>query len=87
MSGAIAERWFFERLVNMTYSPKNKVGFCNQQPQQPQVIIITLTSSSWSLITGSLFVAPERWSNSAAEVLHQEVPRSLLLHQGHEKKG
>ena len=26
VSGAIAERWFFERLVNMTYSPKNKVG-------------------------------------------------------------
>ena len=25
VSGAIAERWFFERLVNMTYSPKNKV--------------------------------------------------------------
>ena len=27
MSGAIAERWFFERLVNMTYSPKNKVQY------------------------------------------------------------
>ena len=27
VSGAIAERWFFERLVNMTYSPKNKVGY------------------------------------------------------------
>ena len=26
VSGAIAERWFFERLVNMTYSPKNKVN-------------------------------------------------------------
>lgn len=25
VSGSIAERWFFERLVNMTYSPKNKV--------------------------------------------------------------
>merc|ERR1719489_284871 len=25
VSGAIAERWFFERLVNMTYSPKNRV--------------------------------------------------------------
>ena len=27
VSGAIAERWFFERLVNMTYSPKNKVKY------------------------------------------------------------
>jgi hypothetical protein len=25
VNGTIAERWFFERLVNMTYSPKNKV--------------------------------------------------------------
>lgn len=25
VNGAIAERWFFERLVNMTFSPKNKV--------------------------------------------------------------
>ncbi|KAF4522379.1 hypothetical protein B566_EDAN012961 [Ephemera danica] len=25
VSGAIVERWWFERLVNMTYSPKNKV--------------------------------------------------------------
>jgi hypothetical protein len=26
VNGTIAERWFFERLVNMTYSPKNKVS-------------------------------------------------------------
>ena len=26
VGGNIAERWFYERLVNMTYSPKNKVG-------------------------------------------------------------
>ena len=25
VNGTISERWFFERLVNMTYSPKNKV--------------------------------------------------------------
>ena len=25
MGGNIQERWFYERLVNMTYSPKNKV--------------------------------------------------------------
>ena len=25
VSGIIADRWFYERLVNMTYSPKNKV--------------------------------------------------------------
>lgn len=25
VSGVIVERWWFERLVNMTYSPKNKV--------------------------------------------------------------
>ena len=25
VSGVIADRWFFERLVNMTYSPKNRV--------------------------------------------------------------
>ena len=25
VNGIISERWFFERLVNMTYSPKNKV--------------------------------------------------------------
>lgn len=25
VSGIIVERWWFERLVNMTYSPKNKV--------------------------------------------------------------
>ena len=29
VNGTIAERWFFERLVNMTYSPKNKVS-CQQ---------------------------------------------------------
>ena len=26
VGGTVAERWFYERLVNMTYSPKNKVG-------------------------------------------------------------
>lgn len=25
VTGVIVERWWFERLVNMTYSPKNKV--------------------------------------------------------------
>ena len=25
VGGNIQERWFYERLVNMTYSPKNKV--------------------------------------------------------------
>lgn len=25
VNGTIVERWWFERLVNMTYSPKNKV--------------------------------------------------------------
>lgn len=25
VSGAIAERWFYERLVNMTFSPKTRV--------------------------------------------------------------
>lgn len=25
VNGAIVERWWFERLVNMTYSPKTKV--------------------------------------------------------------
>ena len=25
VSGIIADRWFYERLVNMTYSPKNRV--------------------------------------------------------------
>lgn len=25
MNGTIVERWWYERLVNMTYSPKNKV--------------------------------------------------------------
>lgn len=25
VNGAIVERWWYERLVNMTYSPKNKV--------------------------------------------------------------
>ena len=25
VSGVIVERWWYERLVNMTYSPKNKV--------------------------------------------------------------
>ena len=33
VSGAIAERWFFERLVNMTYSPKNKVDMINDLPR------------------------------------------------------
>ena len=26
VSGIIADRWFYERLVNMTYSPKNRVS-------------------------------------------------------------
>ena len=34
---------------------------------------------------GALSLAKERGSNPAAEVLHQEVPRSLLLHQGHHR--
>ena len=48
VSGAIAERWFFERLVNMTYSPKNKVNF------------LTIPSDGiiiFCLVAGSLLVA------------------------------
>lgn len=36
VTGAIAERWWYERLVNMTYSPKTRV-LCLWRRQDDQV--------------------------------------------------
>ena len=38
VSGIIADRWFYERLVNMTYSPKNRVS--REQ-------LVSIPSSNW----------------------------------------
>ena len=42
VNGTIAERWFFERLVNMTYSPKNKV-VVNMAYSPKNKVIVNMT--------------------------------------------
>ena len=61
VGGNIAERWFYERLVNMTYSPKNKVS------DEVHTEVRNLKPA----LKGFVFVATKRGSNSATQILHE----------------
>ena len=76
VSGAIAERWFFERLVNMTYSPKNKV----------RGIIFVHCMDNY-LLPGVVSVAAEWWADPATQILHKEMQGPVLLYQGGNGEG
>lgn len=77
VGGNIAERWFYERLVNMTYSPKNKVG------DEMHTEVRNLKPA----LKGFVFVATKRGPNSATQILHEQVSRPVLLHQGGHGEG